>query len=455
MTINNIIIILVVLAIVFFYIKKDYEKSVCILGISYVCLPVIKIGNGIAINSSYLLTFVCVIMMLHLIFSKKIRIDKTIIEYFAAMNIGLVVMVIALLVNGNPKWGDIIHFVGMEQYIVAVYSVAIFLKSYKLDKKLVYKKIIVGIIVLNYFIGMVQLFAWNLGEKITRQLYIYGGKDAPINTVSNEVGRFVRIFGTFYSPTVLGVMSLMMLTYITYELMNDEEKFVQNAILYISSLGLGLLAFSKLTIIGVFLIWMLEFIVLLMKRKFQIIPKHFRTLGMTIFTFLLIGTLQYMIGLGPYVDYYYFKASNLNVAMKSRYENLIEDNHMENLEENNQGRTERKENSQKVTGNLQDTFQIFKEHPIIGVGPGQVKNEFVGDSEYITLLHNGGGICFAIYAVFYGGLIISYYLKEKYQELFLLMTIGMGGISMMVFSYSCIIPFLSFCICREKTEKSN
>ena len=77
----------------------------------------------------------------------------------------------------------------------------------------------------------------------------------------------------------------------------------------------------------------------------------------------------------------------------------------------------------------------------------------MGDSEYITLLHNGGGMCFVIYAVFYGGLIIGYYLQEKYQELFILVTIGIGGISMMIFSYSCIIPFLSFCICVDKEEK--
>lgn len=80
-------------------------------------------------------------------------------------------------------------------------------------------------------------------------------------------------------------MSLIMLTFMAYELISDEEKFAQNAILYIASLGLGLLAFSKLTIIGVFLTWILEFVLLLMKRKIQFIRKHVRTLGITILTF--------------------------------------------------------------------------------------------------------------------------------------------------------------------------
>ena len=466
MAINNFIIVFVVLIIAYFNIKKEYEKSVCILGVSYVCLPAIKTGNGIALNSSYLLTLVCVMMILHIIVNKKIYIDKTAIQYFVAMNMGLAVIGIALLVNGNPKWGDIIHFAGMEQYIVGVYSLVTLIKTHRLNKRVVFRKIITSVIILNYIIGMIQLFNWNLGEKITRQLYVYGGKDAPINTMKNEVGRFTRIFGTFYSPTVLGVMSLIMLTFMAYELISDEEKFAQNAILYIASLGLGLLAFSKLTIIGVFLTWILEFVLLLMKRKIQFIRKHVRTLGITILTFLVIGTLQCMIGLGPYVGYYYFKATNIKVALGSRYENLIEGNYTENTWETEKGDNGQKEIDQgeekeidqgeekeRHTGNLSDTFEIVKEHLFIGVGPGQVRNEFVGDSEYITLLHNGGVMCFVIYAVFYGGLIMGYYLQEKYQELFILVTIGIGGISMMIFSYSCIIPFLSFCICVDKEEK--
>ena len=449
MAINNFIIVFVVLIIAYFNIKKEYEKSVCILGVSYVCSPAIKTGNGIALNSSYLLTLVCVMMILHIIVNKKIYIDKTAIQYFVAMNMGLAVIGIALLVNGNPKWRDIIHFAGMEQYIVGVYSLVTLIKTHRLNKRVVFRKIITGVIILNYIIGMIQLFNWNLGEKITRQLYVYGGKDAPINTMKNEVGRFARIFGTFYSPTVLGVISLIMLTFMAYELISDEEKFAQNAILYIASLGLGLLAFSKLTIIGVFLTWILEFVLLLMKRKIQFIRKHVRTLGITILTFLVIGTLQCMIGLGPYVGYYYFKATNIKVALGSRYENLIETE----KGENGQKEIDQGEEKERHTGNLSDTFEIFKEHPFIGVGPGQVRNEFMGDSEYITLLHNGGGMCFVIYAVFYGGLIIGYYLQEKYQELFILVTIGIGGISMMIFSYSCIIPFLSFCICVDKEEK--
>ena len=67
MAINNFIIVFVVLIIAYFNIKKEYEKSVCILGVSYVCLPAIKTGNGIALNSSYLLTLVCVMMILHII----------------------------------------------------------------------------------------------------------------------------------------------------------------------------------------------------------------------------------------------------------------------------------------------------------------------------------------------------------------------------------------------------
>lgn len=457
MTVNNIIILLVSICTLILYARKKYVSTFCLLGISYVCLPVIKMSSGKGINSAYVLTLVCMLIFINSLIKKRLSYDKIAIYYLVSMIAGLTVMGIGLLLNGNPKVSDLIHFTGMGQYIVTTFMLTILIKSYGIDKRILFRRIIVGVLVLNYCVGLIQLFSWNVGEKITRQLYVYSGKEAPLNTTRDELGRFARIFGTSFTPTTLGIVSLLMLTYILHEMIQEEKVTKSNLILYMASLGLGLLAFSKSTIIGVFLIWALSFFMaLIQKRCKQVLVLFLKFLGMIVGTFVIIGSFQCLIGLGPQVDYYYFKASNITVALGSRYDNLGSSLKAEDI---SIGREEQEEfnGSQEVeehTGNLRDTFEIFMEHPFVGVGPSQIKNEFIGDSEYISILHNGGVFTFIIYAIFYGGLLIYYFIQRKTQELFMLLVIGFGGVSMNVFSYGCIIPFLAFCICRYKDVNS-
>ena len=42
---------------------------------------------------------------------------------------------------------------------------------------------------------------------------------------------------------------------------------------------------------------------------------------------------------------------------------------------------------------------------------------------------------------------LYYFIKKCNHELIMLMGIGMGAVSMMVFSYGCIIPLMAYCIC--------
>ena len=455
MTVNNIIIFLASVCTLIFYARKKYVFAFWMLGVSYVCLPVVKMSSGRGINSAYALTLVCMLIFVHSFIKKRLCYDRIAGYYLVSMIAGLIVIGVGLLLNGNPKTSDLIHFMGMGQYIVATFMLAVLIRSYGIYKKDLFRKILTGIIIINYCMGIIQLFSWSIGEKITRQLYVYSGKEVPINVFRDEVGRFARIFGTSYSPTVLGIISLLTLTYFMHAMIQEEKVTKSNLILYVASLGLGLLAFSKTVIIGVFLIWALSFlIVLIQKRCKQIFVLFFKILGMTIGTFVIIGFIQCLIGLGPQVDYYYFKASNIVVALGSRYDNLASslqkgDSEIGEIEGQIQ-ESEKGQQAKEHAGNLKDTFEIFMEHPFVGVGPSQIKNEFIGDSEYITILHNGGIVTFLIYAIFYGGLLIYFFLMKNTQELFLLIAIGLGGVSMTVFSYGCIIPFLTFCVCRNK-----
>ncbi len=452
MTINNFIILVISIFIVVQYYRKNYLYSFIVLGMSYICLPVFKLGSGRGLNSAYFLTMICFLFFVHTLLKKRIVFDKIAGFYLGSMMLSTVIVGVGWLINGIPKGRDLIHFVGMGQYIVAVYVLVVLTRSYQVNRKKMMEGIIIGSVCLNYFVGIIQLVNMEWGEKVIRQLYVYAGKESPLEAMC-EVGRFVRIFGTFYSSPVLGIISLIFLTYVVHGILIDQKVRIRSLLMYVGSLGLGILAFSKTVIIGVFLIWLLSAIVILLqKRCLKMFVLILKVLMMTLGTFLVVGCIQYMIGLGEFVDYYYFKASNIGVAMQTRYESLLVKEEDEVTDPNGNVASAGEPSDKEVeetskplkSGNLRDTFEVFTQHPIIGVGPSAINNEFIGDSEYVTILHNGGLVNFLIYAVFYGSLLIYYFIHKRNQELFVLMAIGMGGISLPVFSASYIIPFLAF-----------
>lgn len=86
-------------------------------------------------------------------------------------------------------------------------------------------------------------------------------------------------------------------------------------------------------------------------------------------------------------------------------------------------------------GNLTDTFQIFREHPWIGVGMFPIKDEFLGDSTYAAMLHNGGVLgfaCFLLAAAYHFSRIIK---KKDYTAMFVCLSLLLGGIGMSLLTH--------------------
>lgn len=454
--INNIIIFMFICVALWLYKKNRHFELLFLIAVAYVLLPVVKIGDNRGLNSAYVVTLVeCVVFLLELL-KKRIVVNKLSGSYLIMMLLGLFVAGIGWLVNGNPSLGQLIHFFGMGQYIIGAFMYSVFIKTFSLNKRSLMRTICKAIVILNYIMALIQLLVWDMGEPLTRQLYVYAGKEKPLKETCEAGVGFVRAFGTFYSPSVLGIISLLMSTFFLHDILKEKRIGKENVIFYMASIGLGLLAFSKLAIIGVFLVWGLTFVFELLQKEFKNLWKLLgKTLGMIIATFLVIGSFQCMIGFSGYVNWYYLKAINISVAMESRYQNIVDHNEEETKVNQKKDDTTDYEEVEEATGNLKDTFSVFLEHPFIGVGPNAIKGEFLGDSEYITILHNGGICMFLVYAIFYGTLIVYLFLKKYSRELFVLLAIGMGGISMLVFSYSCVIPFLAFCIYNDENKVKN
>lgn len=452
MSINNIIIILVVVYIIVQYQKKQLNNVCVALMVAYVCLPVIKFSGERGINSAYIVTLViCVLFGIQLI-KKNIIFDRISTLYLAAMSLSTGSVVVGWLVNGNPKASDIINFTGIGQYILGTYLFSRLIAIFNLKKDEVMVKGIKWILGLNIIASIVEIASWKIGNLFIRQFYAYTGKEGPINVEATRAG-FVRVFGTFYSPSVLGVMSLLISTYILFTIIEKNKIILEYVVLYCCAVALGLLAFSKLAIIGTPLVMGISIVyITIQERKIKVLKLMLKMCAIMLLPYIIVVSLQWCLGYHGPVKYYYRTAFNISKAMESRYANIDEPSSDEpsNAESSNDASNNKTSNDDEKEGIVSSATQIFKEHPIIGVGPAPIKNEFLGDSEYIGVLHNGGLTNFAIHLILYSVLGIYWMCQKGNRELFTLLAIGISGVSVMVFSYGCVIPFLASCIIKNE-----
>lgn len=414
--------------------------------VAYVCLPVIKFSSGRGINSAYIVTLViCVLFGIQLI-KKNVIFDRISTLYLVAMLLSTGSVIVGWLVNGNPKASDIINFTGIGQYILGTYLFSRLIATFNLKKDEVIVKGIKWILGLNIIASIVEIASWKIGDLFIRQFYAYTGKEGPINVEATRAS-FVRVFGVFYSPSVLGVMSLVISTYILFTIIGKNKIILEYAVLYCCAVALGLLAFSKLAIIGIPLVIGISIVyITIQERKINVLKIILKMCAIMLLPYIIVISLQWCLGYHGPVKYYYRTAFNISKAMESRYANIDEAfDEASNDESNN-----KTSNDDKKEGIVSSATQIFKEHPIIGVGPAPIKNEFLGDSEYIGVLHNGGLTNFAIHLILYSVLGIYWMCQKGNRELFTLLAIGISGVSVMVFSYGCVIPFLASCIIKNE-----
>lgn len=457
--INNITILLIIVFIVILYIKRNYEKSLVVIGSLYIVSPVIKLSGNIGFNPAYIITLTLILIFCVEIKRKNIKLKKMQLGYLICTQLGAFIIILAGIISNNISIANITHFIGSEQYIIGVFLLSVLHNRENINtEKCFLNTILIGIFV-NVCFGFLQMFSVTIGGYLTKHLYTYEGKESQINDVIQGSKRFIRIMGTYYSPTVLGIFSLLASSYFLGSIAKDKHN-KKNYIFYSFSLILGLFAFSKTVIIGVWFLLISLFIFLLINKDFMYKKKLKKIIKIVIMTFgvyLFVCIFASSIGLGSFVRYYFFQASNLGTAMDSRYGNILESNTSSTFSSGtslnsyiitNTPIYNSSTNSSDIAndGNLKDAFEVFLEHPILGVGANPINGEFVGDSEYISILHNGGILCFLIYALFFLALLIKRFKENDIKSILVLLVLGMGCFSLPVFSLACTIPFLAYVI---------
>ena len=144
------------------------------------------------------------------------------------------------------------------------------------------------------------------------------------------------------------------------------------------------------------------------------------------------------------VDYYFGKLLNPFSAFETRYGDLDKwDKGISNTE--NTGNTEG-----KTEGNLEKTMEVIKKNIVIGVGPASIEGEFVGDSQYVVSLHDGGIINFLIYLLLYSFLFIKGWKEKRLETCTLVVIVAMECLFIPIFSCAYAIPFIAWCLVIEK-----
>ena len=371
----------------------------------------------------------------------------------------LVTFFLAWIINGKPNLADIRSFIGIGQYVVAVFCISILYNNIHVNIPKCMFKMISCVTIINILFSVIELFFYNHGVALITLLYTSDSQTSIIGLP----GRFTRAYGANYSPVVLGVFAFVAFSYMLGYMIFTQNKLSHYKIItFFACICIGLIAFSKIVIIGIPILLLLSGLIIVTNRK-----NKFKKLFLKLAKGTMISSLSYLfiiffassIGLSGYVKWYFVDNFNIESALSTRYNNITvtESDSVGNTSNNFEDIDVLKEKDENFNnsndtkdGNLVGAFSLFLDHPIIGVGPGMVNGEFLGDSELINILHNGGVIAFLSYAIFFGGIFILFLIRKEYTKSLILLAIGICCVAIPVFSIPCSYPFMAYCISNNQ-----
>ena len=441
---NDCIILFFLLSLCYCYRKQKREGLIFLATIGYCCLPVLRIGEA-GFNSAYCITALLVCFAIIELVKTGWKLQKLQLRYGACMVGAILVTALGWLLNGNPKGTDIVHFIGLAQYVLGVLCLSIFIKQIPNDSQrwriMVYG---IGIITaINMVFTVTQFASLTLGRDILSVLYAYPGKQGPLNDMI-EVQYFSRAFGASYSPLVLASIVLLSCGIIMGQV---NQPFSWKWILLFSmTLMLGFLAFSKTVMLGILILLVIFAVCLVVSSERRRLLRRFVPYAIaTVAVAVLAAVIAIAIGLKSQVSYYYGYYLNPLEAFDSRYGNLT------NTQDREPDTTDILDSEE--TGNMADVSDIIAEHPIIGVGPAPVEGEFLGDSQIMTVLHDGGILAAVCYGGCYLWLVIGCIRRKEYSRVLIIAGLAIACVSIPVLTYGLSIPFVAYCLSADVQEK--
>lgn len=454
--INNAIILLASLFLGFSLFKKKYNVACGLSIVFYCCLPVAKWGSY-SMNSAYFITAVLGVFCIIAFKRKEIRTLLWQRIYLGFMSAGIFFMAVGWIAFGRPTFSGLASFAGALQYMLGAFflSVAISLckKSEFSLRRAVYSAF-TAITVLNGVFAIFQLAFYKPALSVTYRLFVSPMRTGPIMSAVST-GRFVRAFGCTYTPIFLGVISLCVCAFILGDVIVCPKRNVRRVLLFAASSVVGLMALSKTIILGI-IIQLVLFVLLLIfnsarQRKFSIknlLKVSLAYVLITVAAFSAVYAFGVAAGNGEYVNHYYSSLLDPARALDSRYSGIFADNDADR---------EESEDENEMHGITLDAFEVFSEHPVFGVGPQAVKGEFLGDSQFIIVLHDGGILMFLCYVLYYAALFFACLSgnNDNLKIIPVLAALGACCLSIPALYSACTIPFSALAIPDDEKIRLN
>lgn len=378
-----------------FLLKNKYEKALTFYLIFSIISPMINL-KGIKISYEILMF---IPILISAILNKRIKKDRNLITIY----VYILLLLFSTMLSLN-KYNTTILFTNLFGIIRNFIIILLIINC----KAINLNKILAPVIYVNTLICTFQLIFPNSIQIFDK---LYSKNFSTYLEYNVNLGTFTRLTGTFYTPILLGLTSLIAFSYYYKCIIYSYKK--KEAILCVLSLICGVFSMSKTFLLGFVFIILLELILSLLekKKKSAIIIRSIFIIAIIVVFIILVDFMKKKgFGIEWYLEYY----KNPFQAFTTRYSNQ--------------------------NGALIRVKEVILKNLLLGVGATNPFGEFVGDSSILLILHNVGIIGFIIYSMFLIKSII-YYVKNNEQLgiiLFFVVIIGFLSTSL----YSIIIGSL-------------
>ncbi len=438
--VNNLILVILLIIILIFYAGQNFGGAFAASFVYLTCAPLMVIGEQ-EINNSYPLTALLVILTF---ISWLRRPEKRPRSYYlrlfaVSMGAVLVAYLIGFFLNGTASLQTFeIAYAGEINVFLLVIALSMLLFRVEQQDvmKVMFRSILIFVIV-NTAVSVLQKLNVVYAYRMMDRFYVSESRFKPL-LVMISGGSYDRVSGTFFSPVVFGSTLLMAVVLLTAWIIRQNSRKIRwGAVTLIAVMTVGgILSFSKLFMLGVpvMMVYWAIYLLFFAKNRRQKLSNW--ALMLVVFVIVYVGVYfalpKDMMNIR---DYYYQYFTNPLAALNSRYAGIEAPQvaFIDDLPIKEEG---------IVTG----AFDYFKQHPIFGVGPVQVEQEFLGDSQVIMAAHHGGVVALAAYLYFYLYTYVQAFRRRNLYSLSLIPVLAIGSLASVMLTMPSILPFVAFII---------
>ncbi len=388
-TIQNCLIVISALILFVLYLKKKFELFLIISSLGLVIMPPFYVTHVTKIPFHYFYSFIVIALSLIRMDLQIIKKDKiyyllfsTVLYLFSFFNTFLFIN----KYDAFPYLSIISFFLQLIVYNFLLNTL------HKAPRKMVESIIFIYVLLLNLInatTSLIQFFGG--GVEVFFNLY-YSSTINPLLSVV-KTGFFTRGFGLFPSPVYYGFNILM-----SFALLKSTEETIDKRKYYFALLLIiinVILSLSKLAILGFSLSYLFGIFIYLKKQRTRIrIKETFAFILLIACFFILLPKVIDILEENRFPASYYFNIDRIIEQSMDRY------------------------TQESRIFVFSETYSAIINNPL-GSGYGRLFNEFLGDSDYITILKISGLHGLALYLVFllYNSITI---LKTKSHYLLLI-----------------------------------